>query len=308
MPNIESTGAPLRGAHFFERKRYAMLNIMSNANIIDGRKTRDALLPELTEKIKTLLKPPTLAIIQVGNRDDSNSFIKAKKSFAAKIGVLERHIQLLESISTAELVKVVQECNADKNIQGIIVQLPLPIGIDRDSVIDAIDPRKDADGLTAKNVKAWLEGREDATMPATARGIKELLAFNGIDLFGKKVTIIGRSMLVGKPIAMMCLNENATVTVCHSKSENLANETKSADIIISAAGKSKLIGKDHVKAGQIVIDVGISRGVEGKLTGDVDFDVVKDVVAAISPVPGGVGPMTVLGLFQNLVDLCRTSF
>lgn len=267
--------------------------------IIDGRKTREELLPGLIEKIKKLPKAPTLAIIQVGNRPDSTSFIKAKKAFAKKIGVYEKHIQLPETISQKELLKTIAACNNDDEITGIIVQLPLPEGLDRDLAIDAILPRKDADGLTPTNTKSG------AVIPATARGIRELLNHYKIGLARKKVTVIGRSMLVGKPIAAMCEREGAIVTVCHRQTLDLAKETKAADIIICAVGKQGLITAKHVKAGQVVIDVGINRNEEERLVGDVDFEAVKDIVSAISPVPGGVGPMTVLGLFENLVDLCH---
>jgi len=275
------------------------------AKILDGNATREALLPPLATKIKTLYRVPTLAIIQVGGRPDSEAFIRAKKSFAARIGVKERHLQLSEKISQADLVRVIEEQNSDESIQGIIVQLPLPLHIDRDVIIDSINPSKDADGLTSYNVKRWLEGREDAVMPATARGIRELLKHASVDLYSKKVTVIGRSMLVGKPIAAMCLSENATVTICHSKTANLSEETRKADILIVAAGSPGLIGPACVREGQVIIDVGISRGANGSLVGDVDFESVKNIVAAISPVPGGVGPMTVFSLFENLVHLSR---
>lgn len=307
--------------------------------ILSGTQAREALIPSLIERIKSLSYVPTLAIIQVGDRADSTSYIRAKKSFATKIGVNEKHIQFPENISQQELISRVQELNTDPKIQGIIVQLPLPLEIDSDTVIETIDPRKDVDGLTAHNVKGWTEGREDAILPATARGVMELLKFYKIELFGKKVTVIGRSMLVGKPIAAMCISEGAEVTVCHSKTLDLVSETKMADIIIVAVGKPGLIQAKHVREGQIVIDVGISAvnstdaqvGLQinssaigsfidssslinnpitsshntKRLVGDVDFDAVKDIVAGITPVPGGVGPMTVLGLFENLVDLGR---
>jgi len=276
------------------------------AKILDGRKASEAMMPELVAKIRALHRPPTLAIIQVGERADSTAFVGAKKAFAGKIGVGARHIQVKENISQKELIDIVREHNAAQDIQGIITQLPLPIHIDRDAVIEATDPRKDADGLTAVNVKKWLEGKGDAIYPATARGIKELFLHYKIPLFGKKVTIVGRSMLVGKPIAAMCLNENATVSVCHSRSSNLAEETKSADIVVSALGKPDFIGKEHLRAGQTVIDVGITRTADGKLVGDVDFEAVKDTVTAITPVPGGVGPMTVFALFENLAQLASS--
>ncbi|MEA2715160.1 MAG: methylenetetrahydrofolate dehydrogenase / methenyltetrahydrofolate cyclohydrolase [Candidatus Parcubacteria bacterium] len=282
--------------------------------ILDGRAARQALLPDLRARIQKLREVPTLAIIQVGDRPDSTSFIQAKKQFAEQIGVKENHIQLPESVTEEVLIDTVLTQNAERSVRGIIVQLPLPLKIDRDAVIDAIDHKKDVDGLSPLNVKRWLEGREDAVMPATARGIRQLLKHYEIELFGKHVTVIGRSMLVGKPIIAMCLNENASVTICHSKTSDLLRETKEADLIIVAAGKPGLITAKYVKKGQIIVDVGINSvsgeklddEIEGlKLMGDVDFESVKEKVHAITPVPGGVGPMTVLALFQNLIDLCE---
>jgi len=273
--------------------------------LLNGRLIRDTILPGLIARFEALPYKPVLAIIQAGDRPDSTAFIAAKKNFAAKLGVEVKHMAVSADISQKELMAIVHECNADNSIHGIIVQLPLPIAIDTDAIIDAIDARKDVDGLTATQVKRWLSGREDAVMSATARGIRTLLKQNSIELFGKKVTVVGRSLLVGKPIIAMCLNENATVTVCHSKTADLASETKRADILIVAAGKPGLITPSHVSPGQIVVDVGISRGADNTLVGDVDFEAVKDSVAAISPVPGGVGPMTVCSLFENLADLCE---
>ena len=275
-------------------------------NILDGRIVRDSIILDLKERFSTLLHVPTLAIIQVGDRPDSTAFVRGKKAFAQKVGVKEMHIRLDEKISEKELVDVVKGCNSDPAVHGIIVQLPLPLHIEHDTIIDTIDPHKDVDGLTATNIKRWLEGREDAVMPATARGIRELFNYYKIDLFGKPVTVVGRSMLVGKPIAAMCLNENATVTVCHSKTPNLEEETLKADILIVAAGKPGLIQAKHVKKGAVVIDVGITRVAVDSLVGDVDFDSVKEVASALTPVPGGVGPMTVCALFENLLDLCKT--
>ena len=271
--------------------------------LLDGRKTRDALVVQLVERIKALGRVPTLAIIQVGSRPDSTAFIRAKKAFAKRIGINEKHIQIPEAATQGEVIDLIKQCNKDQEVTGIVVQLPLPSHMDRDLVIDAIDVRKDVDGLTKENVKLWLEGSRKAILPATARGVRELLKFYDISLAGKKVAVIGRSMLVGKPIASMCLNENATVDVCHRGTLDIRSITKNADIIISAAGKPGLVTKDNVKPGQVVVDVGITRTSENKLVGDVDFDAVKDIVLALSPVPGGVGPMTVLALFENLLDL-----
>ncbi len=275
-----------------------------SATLISGRITRESLLPELIVRVKALKRAPTLAIIQVGDRADSNSYIRGKKSFAEKIGAEVRHIKLAEAVSQAELIGAIQDLNVDASIDGIIVQLPLPTSIDRDSAIEAIDPAKDADGLTSKAT----------TVPATARGVIELLRYHGIGLKGKTAAVIGRSALVGRPIAALCKKAGANVIVCHRGTPDLKAETLKADILIVAAGHPGLIGREHVKAGQVIIDVGINT-VKGekledevedtKLVGDVDFEAVKDVVASITPVPGGVGPMTVLALFENLLDLCE---
>lgn len=272
--------------------------------LLDGKIVREQSIPLLIEKIKGLSFVPCLVIIQIGNRPDSDAFIRAKKSFAKKIGVNEMHIQLDEKVTQDEVLSIIREYNNDKDVHGIIVQLPLPIHLNSETIIDSIDPKKDVDGLTPFNMKRLVDGHDEAIIPATARGIRQLLKFYNIDLFGKKVTVVGRSTLVGKPIALMCLNENATVTVCHSRTSNLEEETRSADILIIAIGKPNFIGKKHIKEGQILIDVGISRQSDGTLTGDVNFEEVKDIVEMITPVPGGVGQMTVLALFENLSDLC----
>lgn len=272
--------------------------------LLDGKIVREQSIPLLIEKIKGLSFVPCLVIIQIGNRPDSDAFIRAKKSFAKKIGVNEMHIQLDEKVTQDEVLSIIRDYNNDKDVHGIIVQLPLPIHLNSETIIDSIDPKKDVDGLTPFNMKRLVDGHDEAIIPATARGIRQLLKFYNIDLFGKKVTVVGRSTLVGKPIALMCLNENATVTVCHSRTSNLEEETRSADILIIAIGKPNFIGKKHIKEGQILIDVGISRQSDGTLTGDVNFEEVKDIVEMITPVPGGVGQMTVLALFENLSDLC----
>ncbi len=282
-----------------------MLNSMS-AIILDGRKTREAIIPILTEKVRKLSRVPTLAIIQVGDRPDSTSFIKAKKAFAVQIGVNEKHIHLSETILQVDLIKKIKECNGDDSIQGIILQLPLPEHLDKKVCIESIDPCKDADGITSYSLEQWNKNATNSiVIPATARGIRELLAHYNIALKDKKVTVVGRSELVGTPIAIMCEKEGAIVTVCDSKTKDLVSSTKDADIIIVAVGKPKLISSEHVKMGAVVIDVGITKDLEGVIVGDVDFDTVKDVASAISPVPGGVGPMTVCALFENLVDLSK---
>ena len=266
-----------------------------SARILSGRTVRDSIVPELTRRVQALSYVPTLAIIQVGDRPDSTAFIGAKKKFAKEIGIQEKHIQLPDSISEKELISIINQCNTDTSIHAIILQLPLPEHIDRATSIAAISPDKDVDGLTVGTV----------VTPATARGIGELLNFYKISLSGKKVTVIGRSLLVGKPVAAMCLKEGATVTVCHKGSIDMMKEIAAADVLIVAAGKEGLVGKEHVHEGQVVIDVGINKTQDQRVVGDVDFENVKDIVAAITPVPGGVGPMTVCALFENVVDLCE---
>jgi len=271
--------------------------------IIDGRKARAKKLPELILRVGKLPFRPRLAIIQVGTRADSTSYIRAKKLFAMKIGVDVMHVEFGETVSQVEVLNKIKELNEAKDVQGIIVQLPLPAHIDKKMVIDAILPSKDVDAITSCSVGNWSKGK--GIMPATARGIHELLDDYHVSLEGKRVTVIGRSDLVGKPIAVMCEVAGATVTVCHSKTTDLAAETKDAEILIVAVGKPGLITAKHVSRDQVVIDVGISRLSDEQLAGDVDFTAVSPIVRAISPVPGGVGAMTVLALFENLIDLCE---
>jgi methylenetetrahydrofolate dehydrogenase (NADP+)/methenyltetrahydrofolate cyclohydrolase len=290
--------------------------------ILDGKKARESLKGALMKRIKNM--KPCLAIVQVGERADSAAYISAKKKFAAEIGALERHIQLPESVKQDEVLRTVDGLNSDAAVHGIIVQLPLPPGIDRAAILNAIAPAKDVDGLSATSVERWSDTKNNSgggvLWPATTRGIRELLDFYGISLKNKKVAIVGRSNLVGKPTAAMCRAAGAQVTVCHRQTADLAHETAQADILIVAAGVPKLIGMQHVRPGQVVIDVGLSAVSSSdpnqktsqkrpkKLVGDVDFDAVAPVLGdtgAITPVPGGVGAMTVLGLFENLADACE---
>jgi len=280
--------------------------------ILSGIVVRDARLKMLAEKFKSITLTPELAIVQVGNRADSTAYIGAKMAFAKKVGVTAHHIHIVESDdqekhTQSRIIEEIKKNNENPNVRGIIVQLPLPAHVDRDLVINSIDPRKDIDGLTSTNMMYLGEGRPDAIIPATARGVKELLDFYQISVTGKKVLVVGRSMLVGKPTAQVLANLGAHITVAHSKTEDLVKETLAADIIVIAVGKPHLIRATHVKAGQIIVDIGMNR--EEKLLGDVDFDEVSKIIGsngAITPVPGGVGPMTVLCLFENLADACRS--
>ncbi len=281
--------------------------------ILEGKTPRQKHAAILAEKLSKLSVKLKLAIIQIGNREDSNLYIQNKKTFASEVGVEIVHAKLEESTTEKELLSLVEKYNVDDNIHGIILQLPIPLTIDKTLVLDSILPTKDVDALGASSTKKLFEGREDAMMPATTRGIMSLLDHYAISMEGKKVTVVGRSTLVGKPTALACLSRNATVTVCHSRTAELAEETRKADILIVAIGNPRFIGQQHVKEGQIVIDVGINSAFAGKLddetqllpnlVGDVNYNEVKDIVAACTPVPGGVGQMTVVSLFENLYDL-----
>lgn len=284
-----------------------------SAKILSGIVIRDEHLPILKEKFSAMSTKPILTIIEVGNRPDTASFIRAKRSFAEKVGIEVRVISLKQDTKNAEIISLIKKQNDDVKVGGIIVQLPLPEHLDKFAINESIDTGKDVDAPTSINVKKWLENIHDSILPATARGVRTMLHFYKINLEGKKVAVIGRSNLVGKPVAQMCQNENATVTVCHSKTVNLNQEILNADIVISATGKIGLLNRDNVRAGQIIIDVGINTmsdqklELEGKrkIVGDAKFDEVSEIVNAISPVPGGVGPLTVLSLFENLYDLNR---
>lgn len=284
------------------------------AQILDGKAVRKEAAQSLKREVESISETLRLAIIQVGSREDSNSYIRAKKKFGTEIGVDVQHVIFPEKTTTAEILLEIQKLNSDLSVHGVIVQLPMPPAIDKDVLLNAIHPHKDVDGLGALNVQKILEGREDAIMPATTRGILSLLKFYEIQLEGKKVVVVGRSSLVGKPTALACLAENATVTVCHSKTEDLPRVTKTADVLIVAIGRPNYIKKEYVGPNQTVIDVGINSLDYGKLddeillpslVGDVDYNEVKDIVKAITPVPGGVGQMTVVSLFQNVVDVYK---
>ena len=273
--------------------------------LLSGIIARDARLPHLIEKIRSLSYTPQLAIIQVGDRPDSTAYIGAKKAFAERIGVGTRHIHLTESATQAEVLEAIETNNKDMSVQGIIVQLPLPTHIDRMAIIEAIDPHKDVDGLTSANYDKLIAGDWTGITPATARGVMELFDHYSVSVAGKKVAVLGRSRLVGTPIAVLCKKAGAEVIVCHSKTANIAQETKKADIVIVAVGKPGLVSVRHLKPGAMVVDIGISKASDGSLKGDVDHEAVAGIVSAITPVPGGVGPMTVLGLFENLFDACK---
>lgn len=300
------------------------------ARTLDGKVVRDKIAEELKKEISRLRSKCKLVIFQVGDVAESNTYIGQKVKFGEKIGAVVTLKKLAQDVPQSELIQQIQLANENKSVTGIIVQLPIPDSLGKDEVIEAIDPKKDVDGQTSTNVKALVEGssrqartiskaflRKTSFVPATTKGILTLLDHYKIPVEGKHVVVVGRSALVGKPTALAFLNADATVTVCHKKTINLKLETRNADILVVAVGKPNTITKEHVKAGQVVVDVGINVQDEVQdevepryevqpriLIGDVDFDAVSKIVAAITPVPGGVGPMTVASLFQNLLEAC----
>lgn len=303
--------------------------------ILDGRKLRDLGSIRLREVISRYSSKPTLVIIQVGKLDESTAYIEQKKKFAEKVGARVLHKQFPDSVTEGRLISAIGEFNRDRLIHGVIVQLPIPARLDKQKIIDMIAWGKDVDGMTSTNKRLFELGDNRAIVPATARGVRALLQGYGFSVSGKRATIIGRSALVGAPIATLLAREGATVTVCHRGTEDISLKSRQADVLVVAIGQPRYITPEYVSAGQIVVDVGINS-VAGKLShqahgellgktndksfdparvekleeeiprrhlvGDVDFDKVAPIVAAISPVPGGVGPMTVLSLFENLLE------
>lgn len=259
--------------------------------ILDGKVVRDEILARLKGEFAKLAGATKLVIIQVGVRIDSNAYIRQKKIFAEKIGVVVEHIKFSENCSPEEIIEKICTLNADKNTHGIIVQLPLPANFNTDEIIESINPDKDVDGLTAKNLRLLMMGELQGLMSATAKGVLKILDYYKIPIAGRRATIIGRSRLVGKPVALALLASGATVTICHRQTENLAVITKAADILVTAVGQRNLIGKQFVSSNQTLIDIG----------NDVNLPEVKPIVGAITLTPGGVGPLTVACLFENLL-------
>jgi len=267
--------------------------------VMDGNSIKKIILDELKDEVNKLEEKPNFVVIQVGNNEASNVYIKQKAKMAEYVGYGYTHMKLDEDIKQEELLKKIEELNNDKSIHGIMVQMPLPSQIDTNKVQNAVLPEKDIDGLSDMNAGMLFHGK-DALFSCTPYGVMELLKRYNIDIASKHAVVVGRSNLVGKPMASMLLNEGATVTVCHSKTKDLAKYTKEADILIVTVGKPKLITGDMVREGAIVIDVGITR-LESGLCGDVDYDSVSLKTEYITPVPGGVGPMTVAMLGVNVL-------
>jgi methylenetetrahydrofolate dehydrogenase (NADP+)/methenyltetrahydrofolate cyclohydrolase len=272
--------------------------------IIDGKKISQEIKDELKEKVADLKgqgKEICLAVIQVGNDPASSVYVGNKKKACAYIGIESLSYELPEETTQEELLALVEKLNNDDKVNGILVQLPLPKQIDEEKVIQTIAPQKDVDGFNEKNVGALVVGSK-GFVSCTPYGIIQLLKRSGVEISGKHCVVIGRSNIVGKPMSLLLLRENGTVTICHSRTKNLKEITSQADILVVAIGKPKFIDETYVKEGAVVIDVGIHRDENNKLCGDVDFDRVAPHTSAITPVPGGVGPMTIAMLMHNCVS------
>ena len=273
-----------------------------SAMIIDGKKVSQSVKDRVGEQTKEFIEKtgitPCLAVVIVGDDPASRVYVNNKKKACAQVGFESREFALPKSTTQDELMKLVNELNEDKTVHGILVQLPLPRHLNEKEVIEAISPLKDVDAFNAVNVGKIMIGDYDF-LPCTPAGVMEMLSYYDIGPSGKNCVVIGRSNIVGKPMAMLLLHKNGTVTICHSKTKNLKEICLSADILVVAIGKAKFLTGDMVKPGAVVIDVGMNRDEFGKLCGDVDFESVKEVCSAITPVPGGVGPMTISMLMKN---------
>lgn len=268
---------------------------------IDGKQISAQIKDELKERVEKENIEVTLAVIQVGNDPASTVYVGNKKKACEYIGIRSLAYELPEETPEEELLQLIKELNDRDDVNGILVQLPLPAHMDEDKVIQTISPKKDVDGFHPQSVGALSIG-QPGFVSCTPAGVIQLLKRTGVEIDGKECVIVGRSNIVGKPMALLMLRENATVTVCHSHTKDLKEVTKRADILIVAIGKPKFITKEYVKDGAVVIDVGIHRGADGKLCGDVDYDDVAPITYAITPVPGGVGPMTIAMLMNNCVE------
>ena len=269
------------------------------SKIIDGKQISKVIKDELKAKVDGLKVKPKLVVISVGDNEASKVYVGQKEKCANYIGITYEHLHY-DTISDDDLIKKIGEINRDKEINGVIVQLPLPKGMDENRIVNSISENKDVDGLTYINAGKLLNN-EPSLVSCTPKGIMELLKREHVEISGKNAVVLGRSILVGKPMANLLTNANATVTICHSKTTDLAKITRKADILVVAIGKKEFVTKNMVKRGATVIDVGINR-VDGKLYGDVNYNDVYPKVHKITPVPGGVGPMTVVMLMQNVLE------
>ncbi len=272
------------------------------AVILDGKKLKEKILAQLKQKVEKLCAKPTLAVILAGDNPASKIYVNNKKKTAQNLGINSVVFEYPENVTEKEIIEKIDELNNNKSTTAILVQLPLPRGISAKNVIEKIAPEKDVDGFTPYNFGKLFSGEVPIVYPCTPKGILLLLDEYTIEIEGKHVVIVGRSNIVGRPLSQMMLNRNATVTVCHSRTKNLAEITKTADILVSAAGKN-IIEEKMLKSGCVVVDVGIFKDENGKTRGDVDFENVSKIASYISPVPGGVGAMTIASLMLNTVEL-----
>lgn len=277
--------------------------------ILDGKKTAQKVKDALKERVEQLKKDgltPGLAVIIVGNDSASRVYVNNKKKACEYVGIHSEEYALPEETTQDELIALVKRLNEKADIHGILCQLPLPKHINEEAVINAIDPQKDVDAFHPINVGKIMIGNFDF-LPCTPAGVMELIDESGIDLTGKHCVVVGRSNIVGKPQAMLLLHRNATVTICHSKTENLPQVCRTADVLVVAVGRAKMVDESYIKEGAVVIDVGMDRDENGKLCGDVDFDSACKKAGYITPVPGGVGPMTIATLMKNAVTAAEKS-
>jgi methylenetetrahydrofolate dehydrogenase (NADP+)/methenyltetrahydrofolate cyclohydrolase len=274
------------------------------ARIIDGKAIAAEIENEVAAEIKERGLKPRLDVVLVGENEASKVYISRKSVACERVGIKSVQHRLAEGTTEPQLLELVERLNNDPEVTGILVQLPLPKQIDENKIIQKISPAKDVDCFNPENVGRLFAGLP-GVRPCTPAGVVELLRRRNLPIAGKKAVVVGRSNIVGKPAAALLLAENATVTVCHSKTPDLARETREADILVVAAGKPRVITKGMIKPGATVIDVGVNRMPDGKLCGDVDFEGASEVAGAITPVPGGVGPMTIAMLMKNVVMLCQ---
>ena len=272
------------------------------AVIMDGIALRNRILNELRIRVDNMSVKPKLVAVLVGNDPASQIYVRNKEKFAEIAGIETDVIRMPETSTTNDLISTIEKLNNDKSVNAILIQLPLPKHIDTKTVLNTVSETKDVDGFTDANIGKMCGSGDNYIIPCTTRGILEILDEYKINIIGKNTVIIGRSDIVGKPTAMMFLKRNATVTICHSKTQNLSEYTRNADIIVAATGKIKITG-DMIKPDCVLLDVGMQRDENGKLHGDCDFESCEKIAGYITPTPGGIGPMTIAGLMQNAVDI-----
>ena len=283
------------------------------AQIIDGKSVAEELRKQLTEKVNTMINKPKLSIIIVGNRPDSASYVRMKTNACKEVGILSEDIHYPDTVPQQDLEEKIADLNSDPSVHGILVQLPLPAHIDERKILELIDIKKDVDGFHTVNVGKLIQNDTSRVLPCTPAGCIYLLDYYNISIEGKRVAVIGRSNIVGIPVSILLMQRNATVTICHSRTRNLPEILQQADIVVAACGRPQMVKADWLKPGVVVIDVGVNQ-IEDKtrksgkrLVGDVDFDQAKAVASYITPVPRGVGPMTVAMLMYNVVTLKERS-